>query len=198
MTKLFRTKAFSALPAFPFSTLPKFPPAPSPEKGPDEGFSLHAVTDDKSLSLLDDCHRKLGMWAIDTVNPNSWSSGAMSGAMYMELSAADVILTQEVKMPHGYLRDQAEQAARNSKWSLAIEPCEVTQLGGHSAGTSVAVRSFIGMSEPVAVTASKHLHAQGHFSMKRVSAMGKGGVHCGTPYLHSMVGKRRGQGQVQP
>ena len=125
------------------------------------------------------------MWAIDTVNPNAWSSGAI----YMESSAADIIFTQEVKVPQGYLQDQAEQAARNSKWSLSIEPCEATQLGGRSAGTSVAVRSFIGMSEPLAVTASKHLHAPGRFCMKRVSAMGKGGVHVGTPYLHSMVGK---------
>ena len=102
----------------------------------------------------------------------------MSGALYMELSTADVILTQEVKAPSGHLKDQAEQAAMNAKWSLCIEPCEVTQLGGHSAGTAVAVRSFIGMSEPLAVAASKHLHAQGHFSMRRVSAMGKGGVQC--------------------
>ena len=107
----------------------------------------------------------------------------------MEASAADVILTQELKVPDGYPREQAEQTARNSKWSLAIEPCLVSKLGGRSAGTSVAVRSFIGMSEPVAVTASKHLHAQGHFCMKRVSAMGKGGVHVGSPYMFSMVGQ---------
>ena len=53
----------------------------------------------------------------------------MTGALYMELSAADIILTQEVKAPQGHLQYQAEQAARNLKWSLAIEPCEVTQLG---------------------------------------------------------------------
>ena len=107
----------------------------------------------------------------------------------MEASAADIILTQELKIPHGYPQRQAKQTARNSKWSLSLEPCEVSQLGGNSVGTSVAVRSFIGMSEPAAVTASKHLHAPGHFCMKRVSAMGKGGVHCGTPYMFSMVGQ---------
>ena len=31
--------------------------------------------DDQSLSLTDDSHRKVGLWAIDTVNANSWSSG---------------------------------------------------------------------------------------------------------------------------
>ena len=44
----------------------------------------------------------------------------------MESSAADIIFTQEVKAPQGYPQDQAEQVARNSKWSLSIEPCEVT------------------------------------------------------------------------
>ena len=44
----------------------------------------------------------------------------MTGALYMELSAADIILTQEVKVPQGHLQDQAEQAARHLKWSLAI------------------------------------------------------------------------------
>ena len=92
-------------------------------------------------------------------------------------------------MPEGYPCQQAEQAARNTKWSLAIEPCLVSTLDGKSAGTSVAVRSFIGMSEPSVVTASKQLHAKGHFCMKRVAAMGKGGVHVGTPYMFSMAGK---------
>jgi len=135
--------------------------------------------------MFDDTHRQAGLWAVDTVNPNA----RPVGTSYMEGSAADVILTQELKIPDGYLRDQAEQTARNSKWSLAIEPCHVPQLGGHSAGTSVAVRSYIGMSEPVVVIESKHLHAQGRSCMKRASAMGKGGMHLGSPYLYSMVGK---------
>ena len=91
----------------------------------------------------------------------------------METTAADIILTQEVKIPDGHSRMQAEQSARNAKWSLAIEPCHVSNLGGMSAGTAVVVRSVIGMSEATSVTASKRLHAQGHFCMKRVSAMGK-------------------------
>ena len=140
---------------------------------------------DQSLSAADDSHRKAGWWAIDTVNPNAWQAGAG----YMETTAADIVLTQEVKIPDGHLRLQAEQSARNAKWSLAIEPCNVSNLGGMSAGTAVAVRSFIGMSEAEAVTGTKHLHAQGHFCMKRVSAMGKGGVHCDTPYMFSMVGQ---------
>jgi hypothetical protein len=141
--------------------------------------------DDQSLSMFDSSHRQAGFWAIDTVNPNCWKSGAA----YMEGSAADIIFTQELKVPDGHLRDQAEQTARNAKWSLAIEPCHVSPLGGHSAGTSVAVRSFIGMSKPLVVKESEHLHPTGHFCMRRVAAMGEGGVDCGSPYLYSMVGK---------
>ena len=44
------------------------------------------------------------------------------------------------------------------------------------------------MSLPKAVEASQALHAQGRFAMRRVSAMGKGGMHCGTPYMHCGVG----------
>ena len=69
----------------------------------------------------------------------------------METAAADIILTQEVKIPDGHLREQAEQSARNAKWSLAIEPCNVSSLGGMSVGTAVAVGSFICMSEVDAV-----------------------------------------------
>ena len=73
----------------------------------------HAYTwpNDRSLSLADDTHRKAGFWAVDTVNPNAWSSGND----YMLSTTADVVLTQEVKLPEGYPRVAAEQAARNKK-----------------------------------------------------------------------------------
>ena len=44
------------------------------------------------------------------------------------------------------------------------------------------------MTKPTAVTESQHLHPQGHFTMNRVGAMGKGGCHLGTPYCFSGVG----------
>ena len=34
------------------AVLPKFPPVPPPEREPQDGFKLHAVSDDKALSLL--------------------------------------------------------------------------------------------------------------------------------------------------
>ena len=43
-----KTKVTFAAP----STLPTFPPVPPPEEGPQDRLALHAVTDDKALSLL--------------------------------------------------------------------------------------------------------------------------------------------------
>ena len=80
--------------------------------------------DDQSISMLDSSHRAAGYWAIDTVNPNC----GKAVAAYMEGSAADIVFGQELKIPDGHLRDQADQTARNSKWSMAIEPCFVSHL----------------------------------------------------------------------
>ena len=82
----------------------------------------------------------------------------------------------------------AEQAARNAKWKLAAESCFITAKGGNSAGAAVATRSYIGMSLPKAVEASQSLHARGHFAMRRVAAMGKGGINCGSANIFSGVG----------
>ena len=107
----------------------------------------------------------------------------------METSGADIILTQEVKIAEGYPQAAAEQAARSLKWTVSMEPCLVTTAGGKSAGTAIATRSYIGMSTSQAVSASQHLHPRGHFAMRRVAAMGKGGIHCGSMYCFSEVGK---------
>ena len=106
----------------------------------------------------------------------------------MHRTSADVLLTQEVKLPEGEPSDAAEQAARNAKRKLSTEPCLVAAKGGRSAGTAVATRNYIGMSMPKAVEASQSLHARGHFAMRRVAAMGKGSIHCGSAYMFSGVG----------
>ena len=103
-------------------------------------------------------------------------------------SSADVILTQEAKVAAGYPQEAAEQAARSHKWNVSIEPCLITTAGGKSAGTAVASRSFIGMTAPKAASASQHLHPTGRFMLRRVAAMGKGGMHCGSIYCCDDVG----------
>ena len=85
-----------------------------------------AWPNDLSLAMNDVSHREAGLFAIDTVNPNAWGGGAE----YLQRTSADVVLCQEVKLPHGYPCEAAEQAARNAKWKLSVEPCLVTKAGG--------------------------------------------------------------------
>ena len=78
---------------------------------------------------------------------------------------------QEAKVQEGYPCDAAEQAARVKKWNVSLTPCMVTAAGGKSAGTAVATRSHIGMSQPLIVKNTNHTHPVGRFCMKRVQAI---------------------------
>ena len=69
-----------------------------------EGPNTWNWPNDQSLSMLDEAHRKAGWWAVETVNPNAWAAGSN----YMFTTKADIVLTQEVKLPSGYQCDQAE------------------------------------------------------------------------------------------
>ena len=42
-------------------------------------------------------HRELGLWAFDTANANTWSTLKQ----YVGVTAADVVLAQETKVPAG-------------------------------------------------------------------------------------------------
>ena len=134
---------------------------------------------DSSVPLGCINHRTQGWWAFDSLNPNAWPAGLD----YMRRSGADVVLMQEARVKDGLKKDDAEQTARNAKWSTKILPCEVAAAGRKSAGVAVGCRSFVGLSSVTAVTASQHLHQEGRFLMQKVAAMGKGGVHAGSAYF---------------
>ena len=106
----------------------------------------------------------------------------------MRRMGSDVVLMQEARVKDGLKKDDAEQTARNAKWSTKILQCEVTAAGRNSAGVVVGCRSVVALSSVTAVTASQHLHQQGRFLMQRVAAMGKGGVHAGSAYFHDTIG----------
>ena len=107
---------------------------------------------DASLSSKDEEHRRNAWWAIDSVNPNAWPAAVE----YLNSTTADIALVQEAKVQEGYPCDAAEQAARVKKWNVSLNPCMVTAAGGKSAGTAVATRSHIGMSQPLAVNNANH------------------------------------------
>ena len=92
--------------------------------------------------------KQLGLWAIDTVNPNCWAAAKQ----YLQDSAADAALVAETKLPAGECLRQAEMGARTIGWNACVMACAKGPGGGASAGVSVAVRGHIGM---------RHAGAQG-------------------------------------
>ena len=98
------------------------------------------VVDDvePSFALADCKHRKKGYWAIDSLNPNVWSTGLR----YLSSSSADVAFTQECKVPRHEVA-LAEQTARNAGWSTVMSDCYCTSDTGKSAGVAVSVRKHL-------------------------------------------------------
>ena len=79
----------------------------------------------------DRSHRDHGLLAYDSVNANAWRPTLK----YLEVTGADAVLVQETKLPAGQLQDEAEQAARNSRWNTSLQPCSVSSAGGKSGGS---------------------------------------------------------------
>ena len=71
--------------------------------------------DDGSLSAKNKDHIAAGLWALDTVNPKTWSGVRK----YMESTAADVLIAQETKL-RDEATDQDAQSARLAKWNCSI------------------------------------------------------------------------------
>ena len=131
---------------------------------------------------MDTSHRDVGLWAIDTANPNAWG-GAEE---YLASSGADFVAFQETKV-NGDAKEDKEAVARNIGWSTAIRPCCSGAGGGASAGVAVACRSHIGMMD----SCEEDLYPsslEGRFEIKKVGAICKGGVHLGSAYFHSSLG----------
>ena len=128
--------------------------------------------------MADACHRRSGLWAIDTVNANGWA-GAEG---YLERSAADVVLIQETKCTSGRRALTAERAAARARWGLLITPAVNTELDGVSAGVAVAARSHFGMAGHSSA-AERPACGRGRTAGGHVSIACKGGIHVLSLYL---------------
>jgi exonuclease III len=157
--------------------------APTTLDGPWERGSL-AWPATKWAPIDDMEHRKQGLWAIDTVNPNAWPKAAD----YLKRTSSDFVCVQETGVKQGRFIDDAEQAAKACKWTPSLQPCVVTECGGKSAGVGVAVRNHIGLSKPASCDVTDQYQTPGRFILRRVGAMRKGGVHVGSLYLKDDVG----------
>ena len=124
--------------------------------------------------------RKLGLFAIDSVNPNCWS-GARE---HLVASSADIALFQEVRLPEDR-RVVAEGQVKSLRWSASLSSAALTKSGGLSAGVAVATRAHIGMADPAA---SPGIAAEHRLRLKHVSACCRGGLHVGSAYFHCLIG----------
>ena len=85
----------------------------------------------------DKAHRKLGLWAIDTTNGNSWAS--LVSAM-VSRSSADILMGQETKLfTVNGLRAAAGEARRN-EWNPALTAAHPTSGTMGSGGNAVLAR----------------------------------------------------------
>jgi hypothetical protein len=74
-------------------------------------------------------HKELGLWAIDSVNGNSWSSGSK----YLEFSGADIVCFQETKLKEDDAIKSAEDTAMRLVWELSLSRATNGERGGASA-----------------------------------------------------------------
>ena len=61
-------------------------------------------------------------------------------------SSADMVALQETRTEEDATKD-AENAARNKGWNLAVGKCDYGDGGGTSAGVAVGCRKHIGLAE---------------------------------------------------
>ena len=126
-------------------------------------------------------HRHTGLWAIDSANGNSW----LGGAKYLELTSADIVLIQESKLRGSDAIQSVEDAALNHGWKATLSAATTGERGGASAGVGVAIRKHLGLSQP---DAEEDPSISSRFTLKKLGAICRGGVHVGSIYLHDMVG----------
>ena len=143
---------------------------------------IEEFVDMATVNLDDDRHRKLGLWAFDTVNPNAWP-GAEE---VLESSTADFVAFQEAKV-EAEEKQNKEAVAKGKGWKMSINTCLFGDGGGKSAGVAVGCRKHIGMDESFADEELPE-ELKGRFTVKRVGAVCKGGIHLASAYLHSSLG----------
>ena len=70
-------------------------------------------------SIKDRWWRELGMWAVETGNPNSWRSGCEK---MLRASSADVVALQEARISNPERLEAASNEARRLGWNPVLAP----------------------------------------------------------------------------
>ena len=139
----------------------------------------HTLTD--GIMADSTIHRKSGLWAIDSVNGNSWTGGSK----YLEFTGADAVCFQETKLKEEDSIRSAEDTAGRMGWKLSMSKAASGERGGASAGVGITVRKHLGLAHS---DLECELGIESRFLFRKLGAVRNGGLHFGSVYLHDVVG----------
>jgi len=132
--------------------------------------------------LTDRSWKECKLWAVDTSNPNSWTSAENT---VMLKSSADVILLQETKR-YGFATAKMVTAARNIGWNAVPSEALRTAADKASGGCMVAARKGNGITpHPDSLVKDGFGH---RIKLAWVAGFLAGGLHIGSVYLKDGVG----------
>ncbi len=124
-----------------------------------------------------------GLWTVDTANPNAWG-GAMR---YLEMTAADAVLVQEVRR-RGHQVQGAEREAERAGWKASIREAEATEANGITAGLAIAVRKHLGLSRLGGGGAECDDDLSARVHVRWMGGVVRGGLHLLTAWPHHTEG----------
>ena len=134
-------------------------------------------------TLAEASWRQAGLWAIDTANPNSWTTAERT---VLASSAADILLLQETKRLLDCDRPAAlASRSRRLGWNLQSSPALLTEFGRASGGTAVAARRGIGVNDQQQFVRDGFEHRV-HFAW--ICGVLRGGVHLGSVWMKDSEG----------
>ena len=144
-----------------------------------------------ATTLSDDRHRACGLWAVDTMNPNSWTSAE---ERLLCRVAADAILMQETKVcgDEGVLK--LEKAARDNGWSAVASQAWRTASNFGSGGCAVLAARGMGIAPPPGLSVKGEF--QHRIAVAWVAGFVKGGIHFISIYLKDGEGLSDGNMEI--
>jgi len=125
----------------------------------------------------------LGLWALDTVNGNSWDTVT---AKVLPRSSADVLFVQEAKAVGEHGVAKVRRTGRKAGWNCVASPALRVADSFGSGGCVVAASRGVGItSQPDWAIRDGFQH---RFKLAWVGAILRGGIHMGSLYLRDSAG----------
>jgi hypothetical protein len=140
----------------------------------------HLFPNEASASDVD--WKKLGYWAVDSYNSNTWNKAADA----LSTSAADYVALQEVREPDPGRCRRLERSARDKGWTASINPARRTEAGGASAGVAILGKKGHGITAEGCAAVSEDYADR--INIKWCSGIRKGGFHLVSVYLWTAEG----------